>query len=397
MRLNQTPSSYEVILNQYQDPPPDAVVTTVAPVGENKSLYLSTGGCLYALNAADGATRWCQQVKLVSLREVIYPPMVSVPPPPRVGFATPKVVNDAVYVCIGSFGEYNYTCAFNADDGVLRWHTATDARVSGGHFMDWAVPLVSDGNDGIVYSGAHALNAQDGSVLWRTAIDTLEEGALALHTLVDETIYATTQWGIYAINAQDGQIRWRYQPEEPKYLSGPPAVSGRLLYAGASGGSGYPEPGYFFALDAATGAEVWRYRMGRYIGALVDHESIYINSGDRFLYALETKSGRLRWRHQFAAPGQYPATSADDILYIIADGAYALHSEDGSVLWRQSLESNPSVLFSPSVVLGGAIYLVRDDKRGRGVLYALDRHTGAECWRWHTSPPSAIAPLAVAQ
>ena len=205
MRLNQTPSAYEVMLNRCQDPPPDAVVTTVAPAREDQSLYLSTGACLYALNAADGTARWCQRVKLVSVREVIYPPMVSVPPPPWVGFATPTVANDVVYVCIGSFGEYNYTCAFNADDGSLRWHTPTDASVSGGHFMDWAVPLVSDGN---VYSGTFALNMRDGSVLWRTPIDTDAEGTLALHALVDETIYATTQWGIYAINAQDGQIRW---------------------------------------------------------------------------------------------------------------------------------------------------------------------------------------------
>jgi outer membrane protein assembly factor BamB len=368
-------------------------------VGENQFLYLSTGVCLYALDAGDGTTRWCQQVKLAPLREVSYPPWVSVPPPPRVGFATPRAVNGVVYVCVGSFGEYNYTCAFNAEDGAPRWHTPTDGKVAAMPFMDWAVPLVSDGTDGVVHSGTYALNAQDGRVLWRTTIDTLAEGTVSLHALVDETLYATTQWGIYAINTQDGQIRWRYQPEEPRYLSGPPVVSGRLLYAGVSGGAGYPEPGHLFALDAATGAEVWRYRMGRYIGAVVFRESIYINSGDRSLYALEAKSGRLRWRHQFAAPGQYPATIAEDILYINigTDGAYALSSEDGAVLWHQSLESNPGVLFSPPVVLDGAVYLVRDDKRGRGMLYALDRRTGAECWRWQTPPPSAIAPLDTAQ
>ncbi len=139
MRLNsqnQTPSTYEVMLNRCQDPSPDAVVTTVAPVRENQSLYLSTGDCLCALNAADGTARWCQRVKLVSLREVIYPPMVSVPPPPKLVFATPRVVNGVVYGCIYGLGGYEYTCAFNTDDGVLRWHTATDAGVSGGHFMD---------------------------------------------------------------------------------------------------------------------------------------------------------------------------------------------------------------------------------------------------------------------
>lgn len=387
-----------VTLNPCQVPPLGPVVATVAPVREHQSLYLAAGGCLYAVNAADGTARWCEQVMLTRTREVLHPPGVSVPPPPRMSFATPRVVDGVsgidgqVFVCM--YGWVSYTCAFAADDGSLRWWTPTDAEVSGGHFMDWAVPLV---HDSIVYSGSYAMNQQDGAVRWRVeAINTLEEGALALHALVDETLYASTTRGIYAINVQDGQIRWRYQPEEPRYLSGPPVVSGRLLYTG-SGGVGYPDPGHFFALDVDTGTEVWRYPhpMGSYIGAVVQHETIYVSSGDRFLYALDAKSGALRWRHQFAATGRHPATVANGVLYIATDGVYALRSADGEVLWHQPLGSSPSVSFCQPVVLDGAVYLVRLDKRGRGVLYALNTRTGAEYW--HTPYPSRGAGLGVAQ
>jgi outer membrane protein assembly factor BamB len=386
-----------VTLNPCQVPPPDPAVTTVAPVREHQSLYLAAGGCLYAVNAADGRARWCQQVKLTRTREVHYPPEVSVPPPPRMHFATPRAVDGVVFVCM--CGWVSYTCAFAADDGSLRWWTPTDAQVSGGHFMDWAVPLV---RDDIVYSGTYALSEQDGSVLWRTDIDIRAEGgALALHAVADDTIFATTQRGIYATNAQNGQVRWRYQPEEPRYLSGPPVVSGRVLYAGTSGGAGYPERGHVFALDVETGTEVWRnpHLMGGYIGAVVHHETVYVSSGDRSLHALhalDAKSGALRWRQPFAAPGQYlrdPATVANDVLYLTADGVYALSSADGEVLWHQPLGSSPSVSFRPLVVLDGAVYLVRLDKRG-GVLYALNTRTGAEYW--HTPYPSALA-VAVAQ
>jgi len=83
---------------------------------------------------------------------------------------------------------------------------------------------------------------------------------------------------------------------------------------------------------------------------------------------------------------------ADDLLN-------ALRSEDDALLWRQPLGSTPGVWFSfyPPFILDGAVYLVCSDKRGKAVLYALDAQTGAECWRWQTSPPSAIAPLAAAQ
>ncbi|HLZ23299.1 MAG TPA: PQQ-binding-like beta-propeller repeat protein [Ktedonobacterales bacterium] len=387
-----------VRLDRCDAPPPVPVVTTAAPVREHRPLYLAAGGCLYAVNAADGRARWCQQVKLIRTREVIYPPEVSVPPPPRVHFATPRVVdgdgvNGMVYVCIDGFFS-SYTCAFAADDGALRWWTPTDARVSGGHFMDWAVPLV---HDGTVYSGTYALNAQDGAVRWRVeAINTLEEETLALHALADQTLYTSTQRGISAINTQDGQIRWRYQPEEPRYLSGPPVVSGHLLYAG-TGGGGYPPKGHCFAFDVETGTEVWRYPIDSYIGAVVQHETIYVSSGDRSLYALNAKSGALRWRQPFAAPGQYlrdPAIIANDVLYLTADGVYALRSADGEILWHQPLGSSPSVSFCQPVVLDGAVYLVRLDKHG-GVLYALNTHTGAEYW--HTPYPSRGAGLGVAQ
>jgi outer membrane protein assembly factor BamB len=384
-----------VTLNSCEAPPPDPVVTTVAPVREHQPLYLTTGDCLHAVDAADGTARWCQQVKLIRTREVRYPPEVSVPPPPRMHFATPRVVDGVsgvdgqVYVSID--GWVSYTCAFAADDGSLRWWTPTDARVYGGHFMDWAVPLV---HDGIVYSGTYALNAQDGAVRWRVeAINTLEEGTLALHALADETLYASTTRGIYAINAQNGQIRWRYQPEEPSHVSGPPVVADGMLYAGTNAFVGYPLKGCVFALEVETGTEVWRYRVGDYIGAVVHHETIYVSSGDRSLYALDAKNGALRWRHPFAAPGHYPATIAHGVLYLTADGAYALRSADGEVLWHQALESSPGVSFHPLVVLDGAVYLVRLDKRG-GVLYALNTRTGAEYW--HTPYPSALS-LAFAQ
>jgi outer membrane protein assembly factor BamB len=414
-----------VALNPCEAPPPVPVVTKVAPVREHQSLYLSAREFLYAVNAADGAARWCQQVQLIRTREAPHNPVVSSPPPPRMHFAMPRVVGDensVVYVSIEGFGP-EHTCAFAADDGTLRWWTPTDARVASMPFMDWAVPLV---RDGVVYSGTYALNASDGTVLWRIPIDTLEEGSLALHALVDDTLYATTQRGIYAINVQDGQIRWRYQPDTLSMVSGPAVVSGSLLYSGTSAGFDRPQRGhmrgprtaaglppppapvgnvgksYFCALDVVTGTEVWRYPSGddryprdRYVGAVVQHETIYVSAGDRTLYALEKGSGRLRWQRQFAGSAPYPATIANDVLYITADGLYALRSADGAVLWHQPLESGPAVSFYPLVALDGAVYVVRLDGRGRGVLYALDWRDGAKCW--HTSYPLGGALLAVTQ
>jgi len=52
-------------------------------------------------------------------------------------------------------------------------------------------------------------------------------------------------------------------------------------------------------------------------------------------------------------------------LYINIDGAYALSSADGTVLWHKDLGSRPSVAFTPSVVVDGVVYLASIDGHGR--------------------------------
>jgi outer membrane protein assembly factor BamB len=297
------------------------------------------------------------------------------------------VTNNVVYVCASGYGKYTY--AFNAGHGTLRWRTPTDAWRVSMPFGDFAVPMVKDG---IVYTGTYALNEQDGTVLWRIAIDT---GWLSLHALVDDTLYAMSQMGIYAINAQNGEIYWHYQPDASTIMSGPLVVADHLLYAGTSGSVDHPEKSYFCALDAAKGTERWQYTMGSYVGAVIHNESIYVSSGDRYLYALEKHNGSLRWKYQFVSPGHHPATIAEKVLYINTDGAYALSSADGTVLWHQHLGSSPSVSFTPSVVLDGVVYLASIDGHGRSILYALNASNGTEYW--HNHYPHQIAPLAVAR
>jgi outer membrane protein assembly factor BamB len=237
-------------------------------------------------------------------------------------FGTPRVANGVVYVCASDYGRYTY--AFNAGDGTLRWRTPTDAWRVSMPFGDFAVPVVKDG---IVYNGTYALNEQDGTVLWRIAIDTRW---LSPHALVEDTIYAMSQMGVYAINAQNGEVYWLYQPDAHTIMSGPLVVADRLLYVGTSGSVDHPEKSYCCALDAEKGTERWRYTMGSYIGAVIHNESIYVSSGDRYLYALEKNNGSLRWKYQFVSPGHYPATIAENVLYINTDGAYALSSADGT-------------------------------------------------------------------
>ena len=390
MHQEPTPSSDDVALSRCQDLPPVSIVTTVAPVGAQQTLYVATFDHLYAVNARDGMIRWCQQVKLNREFSESYPPGMSVPPPPHMTFGTPRVDNDVVYACASGYGGYTY--AFGARDGSPRWRAHTDCWIVSMPFADYAVPVVKDG---IVYDGTYALREQDGTVLWRIAIDTRMEGALSLHAIVDDTIYANTQMGVYAINAGNGEVRWRYEPDTHMPIGGPLVVADHLLYVGTLGSVDHPEKSRFYALDADTGTLRWQYPMGDYQGAVIHSDIIYVSSRDQHLYTLEKHNGIPRWKYKFVYPTYNAATIVGNVLYINIDGAYALSSADGTVLWHKDLGSSPSVAFTPSVVVNGVVYLASIDGHGRSILYALNASNGAEYW--HSHYPHQIAPLAVAR
>jgi outer membrane protein assembly factor BamB len=361
----------------------------IALVGEPPTLYVTTFlGRLYAVHASDGTVRWCQQVQPTQelIQQWSARPEMRHRPPPSLHFGAPRVANGVVYVCVSGYGRY--TCAFNAEDGSLRWRTPTDGGVVHIPFADYAVPLL---RDGIVYTGTYALQAQDGTVLWRIAIDT---HWLSPQALVDDTLYAVTQTGVYAINAQNGEVRWHY--ETPMSPGGPLVVADHLLYVGTLGSVDHPEKSRCYALNSETGTLQWEYPLDNgYVGAVVHNESVYVSSRDQHLYALEKHNGSLRWKYQFVYPTFHTATIVGNVVYINIDGAYALNSVDGTLLWHQDLESGPPGFYcTPSIVVDGVVYLASGGgPPWASILYALNASNGAEYWHKHY--PSSIAPLAV--
>ena len=91
-----------------------------------------------------------------------------------------------------------------------------------------------------------------------------------------------------------------------------------------------------------------------------------------------------------------PTLTTNGVLYINSDGAYALRSDTGSVLWHNPLGTRgdvyvtPSVAddinsFNPSVVAAGIDYLTGTNGRIT-TLYALNASTGAELWQSQKFP-----------
>ncbi|MBT6435887.1 MAG: PQQ-like beta-propeller repeat protein [Deltaproteobacteria bacterium] len=152
---------------------------------------------------------------------------------------------------------------------------------------------------------------------------------------------------LYALDAATGQMLWRYKTEAP--ITSSPTVANSTVYFGSNDGNVY-------AINIENPKQPtvrWKVPTRDWVNSSVclDEGSAYVGSNDRRLYALDAKSGGARW--SFATRG--PAISVPAVfknLVFIAGGAgdgtvYALNKKTGDLHWRfrtgDKIESDPIV------------------------------------------------------
>ena len=119
---------------------------------------------------------------------------------------------------------------------------------------------------------------------------------------------------------------------------------------------------------------------------VIGHGTLYFANNDGVLFAVSSRTGKLRWQHesgrvQAAAAALTGVTVYHSFMYRRAVGkndptgaVVALNALTGAVRWRREIAPSES---SP-LVRGGAVYL--GDWSGR--IYALDAHTGRTRWEF---------------
>lgn len=211
------------------------------------------------------------------------------------------------------------------------------------------------------------------------------------------------------------QSLWSWAPGSPTVLTSSPAVVNGVVYFGTLGGSVY-------ALDAGTGAQVWRFNMpvsnldapiaasflassgaahSTGLDAQVDNiqplqvnfaavvpsspavynGAVYIDDDAGHLYALDAGSGKELWSSTVPGVTGNP-TVLDGTIYLVASNAinappytstnlYALSPGAGGIVWNSTTPSPLSPYADEVAVVGGVVY---------AGSYAFDASTGAEIW-----------------
>ena len=237
----------------------------------------SAGNIIYALDAQTGEQLWKHKIR-GNVK------------------TTPALRDGRLYIADDAGSLY----FIDSDRGRRRFRYITAGSASG-------PPVAADG---LVYFPS-------GGSLY--AIDAGVKGMPGLYW-IKRTWFQLWIWQIPFVPpppAQRGE-RWRFAPEErtTQGIIASPAVADGVYYLGDG-------DGLFYAHDAQTGAELWRFAAGAGIvsSPIALGQRVYFGARNGILYSLNLADGALVWTLDLGAPLELPPAYADGRLYLrTADG-----------------------------------------------------------------------------
>lgn len=272
----------------------------------------------------------------------------------------PAAAGDLVFFATGGGG----LVARDAESGTARWSART-----GGEPVRGANLAVSAGV--LVVPTIHetiGFSAASGGERWRytAPLDTVDAGpdpapgeVVLSHVAVDQSTVYVPAWGgsVSAVDLGTGIARWIWtlgrtpgDAAENIFRSG---AEGVVVSDGTVFASGWhfldrlglrSEP-WLVALDAASGAELWRITIPSYFGGttlsgppLVHGDLVVIGPGGGHMWAFDRESHELAWTFE-SRPRQATTTGAvifGDHLYLDVgdDHVAAVHAASGTLEWR---------------------------------------------------------------
>lgn len=218
-----------------------------------------------------------------------------------------------------------------------------------------------------------ALDRATGKLLW-----TLKAGGAveASPIVVEDTVFATSKdRRVYAINPRTGRVRWVFRTGGE--LKNSPSYSKGLIYVGNYAAE-------VFALRATNGKPVWRKALGGVRGDRI-YASVAVTDGIAFvatvrgdIYAIDAKSGRIRWTTDIPGYVYTTPTISGGRLFVAnyVGEVYAFNALNGRRMWKRKLGGT----FSGSPTVIGDLLYVSSLSRQR--TWALGVGSGRIRWQY---------------
>jgi outer membrane protein assembly factor BamB len=314
-------------------------------------VIVTDAGTLLALDQATGDEVWRTPIRATSSSPLIHSGMV----------------------ILGTLG--NGLQAFDLSTGAGLWTfragaVATNPDEPADHFP--SSPAIVDDTvfiGGGFYGGLFAVDPETGAEKWR--FDSHGE-VWSSPAVADGVVYITTQGlrdaypddptpsALYAIDVKTGEQLWWFPLGPMDTSHSTPMVSAGMVVFGATHEDS--ETGTWFALDAATGTELWRLETehpiwGRSPGS--NGNLIFLteetDAVGNLIRAVEPATGTTVWTFEVQDERINGVVNTGDVLYIKDNAAdlIALDAATGTELWRMAFPRGGT-----PVVMDGRIYLV---------------------------------------
>jgi len=234
--------------------------------------------------------------------------------------------------------------------------------------------------------------------------------------VVGDTVYVgSTDHNLYAVDRETGTLQWKFETGS-RVTSSPAVAAGVVFFESYDG--------IFYAVESTIGKLKWKFQTGgerRYTGkhlhgtqpadesmpdpfdfylssAVVADGSIYFGSGDGKVYALDERSGQMKWKFQTGEVVHASPALADGALFVGSWDSYfyALDARTGQEKWRfktgedREIHNQVGLQASP-VVAGDVVYFGCRDSN----FYAVDAKSGRKKWVFNNKGSWVIGSAAI--
>ncbi|WP_127104393.1 PQQ-like beta-propeller repeat protein [Pararhodobacter zhoushanensis] len=250
----------------------------------------------------------------------------------------------------------------------------------------------------------HPALSANPQLIWSASIGTgdTRRGRLTTDPVVaDGRVYTLDAAARVQATSTAGAVLWSTDLTAPRDR-GTSASGGSLA---VSGGRVYVTSAYAFlaALDAATGAEIWRVDFDAPLtgSPAVNGNNVYVTAIDSSMWSLNAATGRIDWTLPgtpaltTVARGSAPAIAGDTVIFPTQAGELtAVRRSNGARMWTTvaagrrtgaALASIPALTGDP-VIDGNRLYAANQSGR----VFAIDVRSGETLW---TSPEGANDPV----
>jgi outer membrane protein assembly factor BamB len=166
------------------------------------------------------------------------------------------------------------------------------------------------------------------------------------------------------------------------------------------------EDGKLYAVNATTGAVLWKKSLVSQDGSDLSSPAISANGGLYLctttggMHALNAKTGAVLWTNSSVnCSGGSSPTIVQNTIFIGGKNnvLYALNASTGKVLWSRSLSTTPASINGSPAVVNGIVYVAFSDAGFQtDSLYALNSTTGATEWTYEINSPGGQGTTVVA-